>query len=169
MINSQRTPHLVRGEVRRRRRRRRRLPSSSRWTSRTASGCVSDRPWLTTTIWLIGTTLCFANQAFSSAATSANSGFKSGCSDLLAEHRVEFAVDQHLHDLLAGRRPLGRVPEFGDMGVLERHPVDRIEIDAIVIGEDAAQPCAGRGGEGADADALAVEVARRFSVPCLAL
>ena len=79
----------------------------------------------------------------------------------LAEHRIELAVDQHLDDLLARRRALGRVREFGDMRVLERDPVDRIEIDAVVVGEDAAQPCAGRGGEGADADALVVEIARR--------
>ena len=77
-----------------------------------------------------------------------------------AEHGVELAIKQHLDDLLARRRPLGRVLELGDMRVLERHPVDRIQIDAIVIGQDAAQPGAGRGGERADADALAVEVGR---------
>ena len=66
---------------------------------------------------------------------------------LLAEHRVEFAVDQHLDDLFAGRRPLGRILELGDMGVLKRHPVDRIKIDAVIVGEHAAQPGAGRGGE----------------------
>ena len=45
---------------------------------RTTSGCFSDSARLTTTMWLIGTHLCFSNQAFSSAATSANSGFRSG-------------------------------------------------------------------------------------------
>ena len=86
----------------------------------------------------------------------------------LAEHRIEFAVDQHLDDLLARGRALGRVPEFGNMGVLERDPVDPVEIDAMVVGEDAAQPCAGRGGKGADADALVVEIARR-EFPCLCI
>jgi hypothetical protein len=79
----------------------------------------------------------------------------------LAEDRIEFAVDQHLDDLLARGRPLRRIPEFGDMRAFERHPIDRIESDAVIIGENAAQPCAGRGGEGANADPLAVEVAWR--------
>jgi len=61
----------------------------------------------------------------------------------LAEHCIELAIDQHLDNLLARARPLGRIDEFGDMRVLERHPVDRIEIDAIIIGQNAAQPCAG--------------------------
>ena len=46
------------------------------------------------------------------------------------------------------------------MGVLERDPIDRIEVDAVIIGENAAQPRAGRGGEGADTDALAVQIGR---------
>ncbi|WP_392684206.1 hypothetical protein [Bradyrhizobium sp. RDI18] len=36
-----------------------------------------------------------------------------------------------------------------------------IEIDTIVVGENAAQPCAGRGGEGTNTDAFAPEVAWR--------
>jgi len=86
----------------------------------------------------------------------------------LAERRIEFAVDQHLDDLLARRRPLCRALVLGDMGILERHPVDRIEIDAVIVGENARNHCAGRGGEGADADALAVR-SSSFSVPRLAL
>ena len=30
----------------------------------------------------------------------------------------------NLLDLFAGRRPLGGVTVFGDMGILERHPID---------------------------------------------
>ena len=79
----------------------------------------------------------------------------------LAEHRIEFAIDQHLDDLLALRRAHGGVAKFGDMGILERDPVDRVQIDAIIIGENSAQPRAGRGREGTDADALVVQVGRR--------
>jgi hypothetical protein len=47
------------------------------------------------------------------------------------------------------------------MGVLERDPIDRVKIDAIIIGEDSAQPRAGGGRKGADADAFAVQAGRR--------
>ena len=78
-----------------------------------------------------------------------------------AEHRIEFAVEQHRHDLLSRGRALGGVLVFRHVRILERDPVDAVEIDAIVVGEDAANPGAGRGGEGANADALAVEVGGR--------
>ena len=65
--------------------------------------------------------------------------------DLLAEDRIQFTVEQHLHDLLSRRRASGVIFEFGDVGIFKRDPVDRVEIDAIVIGENAAQPGAGRG------------------------
>ena len=83
-----------------------------------------------------------------------------GMVGFLAEHRIELAIDQHLHDLLARRRPFGRIDVLGDMSILERHPIDRIEVDTMIIGENAAQPGAGRGGEGTDADALAVQIGR---------
>ena len=79
---------------------------------------------------------------------------------LLAEHRVELTVNQHLNDWLACGRALGRVDVLRDMRVLERHPLHRIEVDAMLIGQDAAQPRTRSGGERADADPPALEIAR---------
>ena len=79
----------------------------------------------------------------------------------VAEHGVELAREQHRDDLLVFGRALGGVDIFGDVGVLERHPVHALEVEAVIIGEHAAQPRPGRGGEGADADALAGELRRR--------
>jgi hypothetical protein len=76
----------------------------------------------------------------------------------LAKDRIEFAIEQHLQDLPVLRRPLGRIDIFGDVGILERHPADAVEIHAIVIGEDAPDPGSGRRRERADADALAFEI-----------
>src|SRR5713101_3016043 len=135
------------------------LACSSRKTSRTASGWSLDRLALTTTIWLIGSTLCFASHDRASAAASANR-LQARAFHLLPEHRIEFAVEQHLDDLFALWRTLGGIAKFGDMRVLECDPIYRIQVDAIIIGENAAQPRAGRGGEGTDADTPALEIAR---------
>ena len=129
------------------------------------SGCLSDNSWLTTTMWLIGATPCLANQVTFPAWRVGKQHFQVGMIRLFSKHRIEFAIDQHLDDLLARRRPLRRIAEFGDMGILEGDPVDRVEIDAIVVGQNAAQPGAGRGGEGADADSLAVEISSASVFP----
>src|SRR5215510_14276161 len=85
--------------------------------------------------------------------------------DFLAQYRVELAVEQHLDDLLSRGGTLGRVDEFRDMRILKGDPLDRVEIDAIIIGQNPAQPCAGRRREGADADTLAFEIMRRKRSP----
>src|SRR5688572_8434912 len=59
--------------------------------------------------------------------------------------RVELAGEQHGIDLL----PCGRalyvrwIAEFGDVRLLVRDPLDLREIDAVVLGQDAANPGAG--------------------------
>src|SRR5579872_3954535 len=79
----------------------------------------------------------------------------------LAQDSIEFTVNKHLNDLLSLASTHGRIGEFRDMGVLEGDPLDRIEIDTVIIGQNAAQPGAGRRGEGTNADTLAVKTFRR--------
>src|SRR5579864_1362211 len=83
----------------------------------------------------------------------------------LAEDGVKFAVEQHLDNLLALRRALRGVDEFGDMGIFERDPPHACEIEAVVVREHAAQPRPGCRREGAYADPLAGE-SNGVSVPC---
>src|SRR3954452_4224167 len=78
----------------------------------------------------------------------------------LTKDDVELAVEQHLKYLLVLRRALGGVDIFGDMRVFERDPADLVEVDAVVVGEDAPDPGAGRSRERTDADALAFEIGR---------
>jgi hypothetical protein len=53
-----------------------------------------------------------------------------------------------------------RVVEFRDVRLLERHPAHRVQVDAVVVGEDAAHP-GGRGdGIGAHPDPLPGELLR---------
>ena len=76
--------------------------------------------------------------------------------------RVELAVEQHLHQRLAFRRARDeiRVLVLGEMRILERDPLHLGGIDAVIVGEKAAHPGAGRLRIGAHADPLAVEVGR---------
>ena len=73
--------------------------------------------------------------------------FDAGIVGAVPQHGVEFAVEQHRHDLLARRRAFRVVDKFRDMGVLEGDPVHACEIESVVVLEHSAQPCAGRRGE----------------------
>src|SRR5262245_65632455 len=77
------------------------------------------------------------------------------------DSRVDFAVEQHLHKLLALRRPsyVGRVMVFGHMTFLEGHPANGIEIDTVIVGQDPPHPYAGGLRIGPDAKRLPVEIA----------
>ena len=75
---------------------------------------------------------------------------------------IEFAVEQHLRQVLA----LGRARDeigvlvFGEMRILERHPMDFRGINAVVVGQEAAHPGARRLRIGAHANPLARQIGR---------
>jgi hypothetical protein len=78
-------------------------------------------------------------------------------------HRgVHFSVEQHLEQVASLGRALDRggIPEFRHVRLLERHPAHGVDVDPVIVGEDAAEPHARRHRVGADADAAAIEVLR---------
>src|ERR1700730_16858364 len=70
---------------------------------------------------------------------------------------IELAVKQHRQQLLARRRALDHVGVaiFGNVRILERDPLDLVEIHAIVLREYAPNPRAGGDRIGAHANPLA--------------
>ena len=79
------------------------------------------------------------------------------------DRRVQFTGNQHFGDVLlfAGADDAGRFGGFGDMPVLERHPLHTAEIDAVVVFEDAANSNARGLAVRTHADALARKIGRR--------
>ena len=59
------------------------------------------------------------------------------------------------------RHDVGRRLIFGDVLVAGQHPRDAVQVDAVLVLQDAARPQAGRDGVAAiDADLLAFEILR---------
>src|ERR1700730_17890992 len=77
---------------------------------------------------------------------------------LVADDRgIELAIEQHRHQLLAGRGALDRigVAILGNVRSLERDPLALVEIHPIVLREYAPNPCAGGDRVGAQPNPLA--------------
>ena len=84
--------------------------------------------------------------------------------DLCSDHGGELAAGEHLVERPAsGRRDdIGRRPVLLDVLVAGEHPGDRVEVDAVLVGEDRPRPHAGRHRVAAvDADLRALEVLGR--------
>ena len=56
--------------------------------------------------------------------------------------RVQFAFEQHGHGIFAGRRPLERVrvTDLGDVRIFEGDPLHAVEVDAVIVLQNAAHP-----------------------------
>src|SRR5690606_21166435 len=81
--------------------------------------------------------------------------------------RVDLSCMEHGFEALAGcTLDAGRVAVLGNMRVLERYPLHAFARDAIVIGEDTAQPGASCLRVGAHADAVAGKVGRADGTAC---
>src|ERR1700736_3430597 len=70
---------------------------------------------------------------------------------------IELAIEQHRQQLLAGRGALDRVGVaiLGNVRILERDPLDLVEIHSVVLRGYAANPSAGGDRVGAHANPLA--------------
>ena len=90
-----------------------------------------------------------------------NQMLQTGIGQLVSNHRgIDFAVQQHLSEILACRRPLDdrRIAILGDVRILEGDPLDLVQVDAVFVGENAAHPGGRRDRVGTQAHALAREV-----------
>jgi hypothetical protein len=74
----------------------------------------------------------------------------------------QFAVQHHLRDRGALGQALAvrRIVVLGEVAVVQRHPGDLVEVDAVFVAQDAADPQRGGLGIGAHADLLALDVLR---------
>jgi hypothetical protein len=76
--------------------------------------------------------------------------------------RGQFAVQHHLRDrgTLGQALGVGRIGELGQVAVTQRHPGHLVEVDAVFVAQDAADPQRGGLGVGANAHLPAFDVFR---------
>lgn len=67
---------------------------------------------------------------------------------------VDPAVNEHFYKLLAGGRACsgGGIAVLGNTGIFESHPLDAIEIDTVIVLQNAADPSGGGHGVSPYAD-----------------
>src|SRR5207302_8124042 len=87
--------------------------------------------------------------------------------DRADDRGVELARLQHGENFLPRGRALDvrRIAELGDVRLLEGYPLDAIEIDAEVVGEDASDPRRGRHRIRAQPDSFSIQFAGRQRPP----
>ena len=77
--------------------------------------------------------------------------------EFISDHsRIDFPVEEHLDEILAGRRALDDrgISIFRDMRFFKCNPFDLVKIDPIVVRQNSPHPHARRHGIGANAYAL---------------
>jgi hypothetical protein len=74
---------------------------------------------------------------------------------------IELAFEQHLRHVIRRADHARRIPRFGNVAVFKREPLHLAEIDAVVVGQNAAQPGGGGLIPGTHANALAGKIMRR--------
>ena len=113
-------------------------------------------------MWLTGTVPFFLYHSFAAASRIGNDAFELRLArhDAAENRGIEFAVEQHFGDVLAGGGALdaGRIAIFGHMRVLERHPLHLAEIETVVLPQNAAYPDARGLRERAHADPSAGKI-----------
>src|SRR4029453_6125313 len=114
-------------------------------------------------MWLTGTSPCLAYQDFAALSGSLDDALQARIfrQRRAIDRGVKLPGNQHFGDVLpfAGADDAARLGGFGDMPILERHPLHPAEIDAVVVFENAADPHPGGLAIRTHTDALARQLA----------